>query len=131
LTTSGHRLDLVNGKLFTVDDKLVNDVSNLIGEKLLDLERKETGAFKNELRMLIFSYSRHLLQMQGYVTDKGKRLVYVAGSPIDGNTSTLSDQERRELPKTLVLPDGGGIYHWQAYVDIDKKEVDISFNNDF
>lgn len=38
-TASGHRLELVNGDLFTIDQKLAEETSSLIGDELLKLEK--------------------------------------------------------------------------------------------
>lgn len=128
---SGHRKELVDGKLFTLDEGVSAKVANMIGEKLLDLERAAKGRNEIGLKKIIYNFNGYLLQMQGYRTQSEKLRAYVVGVPIGIDTAFFDEETRKKLPRTLIMPDGGGMLFWQAYVDIEGGKVEIIFNDDY
>ena len=128
---SGHKSELVEGALFEIDEKLAAVIYDLIGEELLRILPEKTGAMRLKYKEMIFELGRYLMQMQGYRTKAGDERVYVVGSPLEGKNSFLNDEQRRDLPKSLILPDGGGVFHWQAYIDVKSKKIEMIFNSSY
>lgn len=128
---SGHKKELIEGKLYEVNADVALMVYWKIGGKLIDVEREAQGDRKKDIRKIIFEFSKYLLQMQKYETLNGGNRVYVVGAPAGNEHSALNLIKDGEYPQTLVLPDGGGAFFWQAYVDLKSGEVDIIFNDNF
>ena len=69
--------------------------------------------------------------MQGYIASDGKRWIYINGLPIDDKNDFISEEDRKHLPQSLVMPDGGGMLFWQAYINVDEGTVEILFNDSY